>query len=655
MFNKILIANRGEIACRVIRSAKKMGINTVAVYSEVDNNSLHVELADESVCIGPPASAQSYLSIDAMINACKQTGAQAVHPGYGFLSENSEFVTRLNADKICFIGPNTRAIEVMGDKITSKRLAENAGVNTIPGYTEVVIDANHALQVANEVGYPVMLKASAGGGGKGMRVIRNDAECTEGFERASSEAQSSFGDQRIFVERYIDDPRHIEIQVLADQHGSIVYLGERECSIQRRHQKIIEEAPSPFVNDDMRRAMGEQAVQLARAVDYCSAGTVEFIVDGSHNFYFLEMNTRLQVEHPITEMITGVDLVELMVRIAAGESLPFTQEEIRLDGWAIEARIYAEDPLRGFLPSTGRLVRYQHPRETETIRVDTGVYEGAEVSMYYDPMLAKLVARGDNRDQAIRNMGDALDAFYIGGLLHNVSFLQSIMAHPRFAEGRLSTNFIDQEYADGFMPLAVESRDLSILIATGSVTHYIEVRRNARNSNARVNSIWEVITQGSQHHLVVEGTGQSYELKIDGSVYSVDTDWRPGQDLFLGRVDGERVCVQIEDLGLRKRFTHRGQQAELLVLTHRVAELNQHMIEKSPPDLSKYLLSPMPGLLLEVPVKPGSTVKAGEVLAVVEAMKMENVLVAEQEGVVVAVLATAGDSVAVDQPIIEFE
>jgi len=468
MFKKILIANRGEIACRVIKTARKMGIKTVAVYSEADKDALHVEMADEAVFIGPPPSTQSYLLIDRIVQACKDTGAEAVHPGYGFLSERPAFCEALEKEGIVFIGPKVKAIEAMGDKITSKKLAKEAGVSTVPGYTEIIKNPQEAVEIAASIGYPVMIKASAGGGGKGMRIAWNDAECTDGFERATNEARSSFGDDRVFIEKYIVEPRHIEIQVLGDSHGNIVYLGERECSLQRRNQKVIEEAPSPFLDEATRKAMGEQAVMLARAVDYQSAGTVEFIVDAKRNFYFLEMNTRLQVEHPVTEYITGLDLVEQMLRVAAGEPLSFTQDDVKLKGWAIEARVYAEDPFRNFLPSIGRLVKYMPPQENEVVRVDTGVYEGGEVSMYYDPMIAKLITYGATRDRAIAHMRDALNEFFIRGVQHNISFLAALMVHTRFMTGRISTNMIAEEYPHGFSATDVPHDDPALLISVAA-------------------------------------------------------------------------------------------------------------------------------------------------------------------------------------------
>ncbi len=661
MFKKILVANRGEIACRVFRTARRMGIKTVAVYSDADRDALHVEMADEAVHIGPPPSAQSYLVMDNIIAACKQTGADAVHPGYGFLSENKTFAEALDGAGIAFIGPGTYAIEAMGDKITSKTLAVKAGVNTIPGFTGVIENADHAVRIANEIGYPVMLKASAGGGGKGMRVARNDAECREGFERATNEARSSFGDERVFVEKFIQNPRHIEIQIIADAHGNAVYLGERECSIQRRHQKVIEEAPSPFIDEATRRAMGEQAVALARAVDYKSAGTVEFIVDAERNFFFLEMNTRLQVEHPVTEMVTSCDLVELMIRVAAGEKLPIKQCDVMIRGWAIEARVYAEDPFRNFLPSIGRLVFYRPPPENEDVRVDTGVFEGGEVSMYYDPMIAKLVTYGASRDQAIEHMRAALDSYYIRGVSHNISFLAALMAHPRFVEGRLTTNFIAEEYPDGFHAGDVPHEDPARIIAVAASVNRRYRERAARISGQlpgherKVRDDWVVVMDGEQHPVVVTNVAGGHDVEYNGESFAVRSDWQFGQPLFRGTFNGSPICVQIERANQRYHLFHGGSQVELMVMTPRAAELNAYMPVKVPPDMSKFVLSPMPGLLVSLAVQVGQDVKAGEEIAVVEAMKMENTLRAARDGKVMALHAKPGDTLAVDQPIAEFE
>jgi propionyl-CoA carboxylase alpha chain len=661
VFQKILIANRGEIACRVIKTARRMGIATVGVYSTADKDALHVSLADEAVCIGPPPSAESYLVIDNILDACQKTGADAVHPGYGFLSENAEFAERLHVAGITFIGPSVQAMTRMGDKITSKQLARDAGVNTIPGYAEVVPNAQMAASIARDVGYPVMLKASAGGGGKGMRVARNDDECRDGFERATGEATSSFGDGRVFIEKFIEQPRHIEIQVIGDIHGNVIHLGERECSLQRRHQKVIEESPSPFLDEATRRAMGGQAVALARAVQYSSAGTVEFIVDPSRNFYFLEMNTRLQVEHPVTEFVTGLDLVELMIRIAAGEPLPLAQDDVRLRGWSIEARIYAEDPFRNFLPSVGRLVRYLPPAESDVVRVDTGVYEGGEVSIYYDPMVAKLITYGGDRDQAIVRLRDALNEFYIRGVSHNISFLGALVNHPRFAEGRLSTNMIAEEYPDGFDAAYVVHDDPLLLVATCGAIHRRYRERAARITGQlegyepQVEPDWVVVMSGEKYAITVRPAHGGYDVLHGDTTYHVDTEWQFGQPLFRGRINGDEVCVQVERRHLTYRLFHWGTQVDVMVLSARSAELLARMPEKQPPDTSKFLLSPMPGLLARIVVAAGEQVKTGQDLAIVEAMKMENVLRAEREAKVVKVLVGVGETLAVDQPILEFE
>ena len=660
-FAKILVANRGEIACRVMRTARRMGIATVAVYSDPDRTALHVEEADEAVGIGGAAPAESYLRIDAIVDACRTSGAQAVHPGYGFLSENRAFREALEEADIAFIGPPADAIEAMGDKITSKRIAQKAEVSTIPGYTGVVRDADEAVRIARDIGYPVMLKASAGGGGKGMRIARDDAECREGFERAGSEARSAFGDDRLFIERFIEEPRHIEIQVLADRHGNALYLGERECSIQRRHQKIIEEAPSPFIDPSTRRAMGEQAVALARAVGYESAGTVEFIVDRERRFYFLEMNTRLQVEHPITEMVAGLDLVECMIRIAAGEPIGFEQADVSLEGWAMEARVYAESPLRGFLPSTGRLVRYLPPTPTPDVRVDTGVREGGEISIYYDPMIAKLVTRGDTRDEAIRRMRDALDAYCIRGVDSNLHFLSAVFSHPRFVAGRLSTHFIEEEYPNGFGTDDARVSDPSVFVAVAAAVQRRYRERATSISGqmpgyeATISDQWVVVMNGQEYPCHVISVEGGEEVELEGRTYVVRSDWWFGRPLFQGTVNGEPMCLQIERHGVGYRLIHRGVQADVWVLTPRQAKLRALMPEQVAPDLSRFLLSPMPGLLVSLAVGKGDCVKAGEELAVIEAMKMENVLRAENDATVKAVLAGSGDHLAVDQPIVEFE
>ena len=664
MYDKILIANRGEIACRVIRSARAMGIKTVAVYSQADAGTLHVRQADEAVAIGPAASAESYLVIDKIIAACKETGAQAVHPGFGFLSENAAFVEALDAAGIAFIGPPTGAIRAMGDKIESKRLAAAAGVSTVPGHMDLIEDAEEAVRIARQIGYPVMIKASAGGGGKGMRIAADDQEARDGFQAARNEAKASFADDRIFIEKFIEEPRHIEIQVLADRHGTALYLGERECSIQRRHQKVIEEAPSPFLDAETRAAMGEQAVALAQAVDYHSAGTVEFIVDKDRNFYFLEMNTRIQVEHPVTEMITGLDLISWMIRIAAGEALDFGQDDVRLDGWSMECRVYAEDPLRGFLPSIGRLVRYQEPStasidhsfagdEGTTVRVDSGVEEGSEISVYYDPMIAKLVTHGGDRAAAIAAMQSALDSFYIRGIGHNIPFLAAVLAHERFRAGRLTTNFIAEEFPDGFQgrELPADLRDR--LIAIAMVLEHLHLARESGETTDAADLV--VRLDGESHPRRLEGGDGSYRIRRDGGFHEVETGWRLMEPLLVATVDDQAMTVQVERKGARWRLGHAGASLEVLVLRPRIAELAAMMPVKAPPDLSKYLLSPMPGLLVSVKADVGEEVKAGQELAVVEAMKMENQLRAERDGVVSAVHAAPGDSLAVDQAILEFE
>jgi propionyl-CoA carboxylase alpha chain len=649
LFDKILIANRGEIACRVIRSAKKLGIKTVAVYSEADADALHVREADEKVFIGPSPSAQSYLLIDKIVEACKKTGAQAVHPGYGFLSEKQEFQKALAKAGIVFIGPDALAIHAMGDKIESKKLAQKAGVSTVPGYLAAIPNADEAVKIAKKVGYPVMIKASAGGGGKGMRIAYNDTEAKEGFVSATSEAKASFADDRVFIEKYVEEPRHIEIQLIADGHGNCVYLWERECSIQRRHQKVIEEAPSPFLDAKTRKAMGEQAVALAKAVKYKSAGTVEFIVDKNRKFYFLEMNTRLQVEHPVTELITGLDLVELMIKVAAGEKLPFQQKDVKLNGWAVEARVYAEDPFRNFLPSTGRLVKYREPVPGPDVRVDTGVYEGGEISMFYDPMIAKLCTHGKTRNAAIDRMRRALDEFYIRGVSHNVPFLAALMAHPRFRAGKLTTNFIAEEFKGGFTTAHLPPKDPAVLSAVAAVVERIRDERLGVTQDSRV-----VMLNREPVAVTVTGADSVFAVEVAGRRIDIKTDWQTGQPLVHAIVDGHHIVVQVDNVGSGWRLIHEGGQAEALVLTPRQAELYALMPVKAAPDTSKFLLSPMPGLLASVAVAEGQDVKAGEALAVVEAMKMENVLRATRDGTVKVLHAKAGDSLRVDQKILEF-
>jgi propionyl-CoA carboxylase alpha chain len=661
LFKKILIANRGEIACRIIRTARRMGIATVAVYSEADADALHVRMADEAIGIGPAAAAESYLKIERIVEACQAAGAEAVHPGYGFVSENPAFATALGAAGVTFIGPTPEAIAAMGDKIESKRLARAAGISTVPGRLDVIPDADTAVGVARDVGYPVMIKASAGGGGKGMRIAATDAEVRDGFRSAASEAKSSFADDRLLIEKYIEEPRHIEIQVLGDAHGNIVHLGERECSIQRRHQKVIEEAPSPLLDPETRNAMGEEAVALARAVDYRSAGTVEFIVDRERNFYFLEMNTRLQVEHPVTELVTGLDLVELMIRIASGEPLPFTQEDIRLKGWAIEARIYAEDPRRNFLPSTGRLIRYRPPAGAG-LRLDTGVFEGAEISVHYDPMIAKLVASGSDRDTAIERLRDALDGFYVAGVQHNIAFLAAVAATPRFRAGGLSTNFIAEEFGGGFAPPSgfVEP-DRVMLLAAALACRRIREREAAIdgklvNAHVAIADRSIVLLDGRSYPVSVLSEDGAYRVEIEKESYRVATDWQPGEVLLPIRVGEHAETVQIERLtGTALRLVHGGVIRRAQVLPPRAAELLALMPEKQASDTTRLLLSPMPGLLSSVVVEQGQEVKAGEPLAIVEAMKMENVLRAERDGRIARIRAHPGDSLAVDQVILEFE
>ncbi len=681
MFTKILIANRGEIACRVIATAKKMGIATVAVYSDADKEARHVKLADEAVHIGAAPSRESYLQADKIIAAAKQTGAQAVHPGYGFLSENEDFARRVEEEGIVFIGPKHYSIAAMGDKIASKKLAGEAKVSTIPGHNEPIESPEEAVQIARKIGYPVMIKASAGGGGKGLRVAFNDKECFEGFTSCRNEARNSFGDDRVFMEKFVQEPRHIEIQVLGDAHGNVVYLNERECSIQRRHQKVIEEAPSPFISDATRKAMGEQAVALAKAVKYQSAGTVEFVVGKDQDFYFLEMNTRLQVEHPVTECITGLDLVELMIRVAAGEKLPLAQADVKRDGWAIECRINAEDPFRNFLPSTGRLVRFQPPEESmfqsDTskklgVRVDTGVYEGGEIPMYYDSMIAKLIVHGTDRDDAIAKMRAALNGFAIRGINSNIPFQAALLAHPKFVAGQFNTGFIAEHYAHGFVAEDVQHEDPDFLVALAA---YMYRRSRARASGISGQLAGHEVQVGEEFVVVVlgtEGKNQYHDVSVtdfendSGSsvVHIRDKDYRISSTAHLGSIriqgacNGQGFTAQIErnrpknPLGLR--IVHNGAQIDAIVLTPRRAELLKLMPYKAPPDLSRFLLSPMPGLLVDVAVQPGQKVQAGEKLAVIEAMKMENILFAAQDGVVSKIVAGKGESLAVDQVILEF-
>jgi propionyl-CoA carboxylase alpha chain len=662
MFKKILVANRGEIACRIFRTAKSMGISTVAVYSDADKDALHVRMADESVYIGPSPSVESYLIIEKILDACKISGADAVHPGYGFLSENKKFCECLNAQGIAFIGPSLKAIESMGDKITSKLIALNAGVNTVPGYDDIIKDSDEAVKIAKDIGYPIMLKATAGGGGKGMRIAWNEKECQEGFIRATNEAISSFGDGRIFIEKYIQDPRHIEIQIMADSYGNMVYLGERECSIQRRHQKVIEEAPSPFLTKIDREKMGKQAILLAKAVDYKSAGTVEFIVDANKNFYFLEMNTRLQVEHPVTEMVTGLDLVELMIKVAAGQKLPLLQKDIQLRGWAIETRIYAEDPFQGFLPSVGRMERYIEPAD-DGVRIDSGIFEGGEVSIFYDPMISKLITYGTDRNQAIEKMSNALDSYYIRGVKNNISFLSALIIHPRFISGNLTTNFINEEYPEGFSINVLSQADMAVFVATAAVIHVIKSNRHTLISDQLVGHEYSpleklvVITNNGaqEYQLLVSGSDQSYTVDLDGQLFTFETDWCIGEPLLRASINGREVVLQVDQIGQYIHLFHQGSKKEILVVSPKLAELNKHMLIKEKPDTSKLLVSPMPGLLVKLSVRVGDTVKSGQDIAVIEAMKMENNLCANNDGVVLNIPVSEGDSLAVGELIVEFE
>jgi propionyl-CoA carboxylase alpha chain len=665
MFAKILIANRGEIACRVIRTARAMGIATVAVYSDADANALHVAMAEEAVHIGPSPAAESYLIADKIIAACKATGAEAVHPGYGFLSERAGFVEALSAAGIAFIGPPAPAIAAMGDKIESKRRAKAAGVSVVPGFVGEIDGTDHAVEIAAGIGYPVMMKASAGGGGKGMRLAWSEADVREGFESVKREALASFGDDRVFIEKFVEQPRHIEIQLIGDAHGNVIYLNERDCSIQRRHQKVVEEAPSPFVTPEMRRAMGEQAVALAKNVGYTSAGTVEFIAGADRSFYFLEMNTRLQVEHPVTECITGLDLVELMIRVAAGEALPFAQADVRLDGWAIETRVYAEDPYRGFLPSIGRLSACKPPEAgrhgNALVRIDTGVEEGAEISIFYDPMIAKLITHAPTRAEAIAAQADALDAYFIRGINHNIDFLSAIMAHPRFQAGdNVTTGFIAEEYPDGFHGAPVDAGTRAAIAAAAGVVQAIEAERaqlidgQLSGTGAEYGSDWVVELAGEQIPIAVNGDGDRFEVTIGDADIMVATDWRVGSPLFEASIDGTSRWLAIEKHGSGMAVTTRGASHRVRVLTPRAAALAKFMLPKVAPDLSRFLLCPMPGLVVSVAVKEGDKVEAGQQLATVEAMKMENILRAQKTGTIGKVLAKAGDSLAVDAVILEF-
>ena len=665
MFNKILIANRGEIACRVIKTAKQMGIKTVAVFSDADRNALHVQMADEAVNIGPPPANQSYIDIKKVISAVKKTNAQAVHPGYGFLSENAKFAQSLSDIGVTFIGPPQNAIESMGDKITSKKIAQEAGVNTVPGYMGVIKDENEALSISEKIGYPVMIKASAGGGGKGMRIAWNDSEVKEGFQSSKNEAASSFGDDRIFIEKFVTQPRHIEIQVLADTKGNCIYLGERECSIQRRNQKVVEEAPSSFLDEKTRRKMGEQACNLAKAVGYSSAGTVEFIVDKDKNFYFLEMNTRLQVEHPVTELITGIDLVEQMILVAAGKPLSITQKDIKLTGWAIESRLYAEDPYRNFLPSIGRLTRYRPPAEIKDkhsiVRNDTGVYEGGEISMYYDPMIAKLCTWAPDRAKAIEQMRIALDRFEVEGIGHNLPFLSAVMDHKKFISGKITTAFIAEEYSEGFTGVDLNDDKIKDLAACAAAMNRVaEIRRTKisgrmDNHERRVGDDWVVQIAGKVFLVnVLADTAGANVIFEDETSIRISGDWLPGKKLANMTAGDKNLVIKINKITGGFRMRTRGADLKVLVRTPRQAELSKHMQEKLPPDTSKMLLCPMPGLLVKIDVEIGQEVQEGQPLCTVEAMKMENILRAERKGVVAKINSSVGDSLAVDDIILEF-
>jgi propionyl-CoA carboxylase alpha chain len=668
MFKRILIANRGEIACRIIKSARNMGIETVAVYSEADNDALHVEMADTAILIGPPAAAQSYLVIEKIVAACKDSGAEAVHPGYGFLSERETFPKALEAAGIVFIGPNAKAIAAMGDKIESKKAAAAAKVSTVPGHLGVIADDKEAVKIANEIGYPVMIKASAGGGGKGMRIAWSESEVAEGFARSKSEAKSSFGDDRMFIEKFIVDPRHIEIQLLGDKHGNVIYLNERECSIQRRNQKVIEEAPSPLLDEATRRKMGEQAVALAQAVGYDSAGTVEFVAGQDKSFFFLEMNTRLQVEHPVTELITGIDLVEQMIRSAAGEKLSIKQSDVKLNGWAVESRVYAEDPYRNFLPSTGRLTRYRPPAERVsggvTVRNDTGVYEGGEISLFYDPMIAKLVTHAPTRAEAIEAQGSALDAFVIDGIRHNIPFLSALMAHPRWKSGKLSTGFIAEEFPDGFHPQVPEGERADVLACVAAAIDHVlgERKRNisgqmtGRTVTREANrAVW---LGAKEYRLEVKrenGTiGVRFPEQGKSGIRHLASHWKPGDPLWSGTIDSQPVAVQVRTIPNGFTLSYQGVETRAYVYTDTEAAYARLMPVKKAPDMGKFVLCPMPGLVVSIAVKEGQEVKAGETVAVVEAMKMENVLRAEIDGTVKKVNAKPGDSLAVDAVILEF-
>ncbi len=666
MFKKILIANRGEIACRIARTARKMGIKTVAVYSDADKYGRHVRACDEAIYIGPSPAAESYLVMEKLLSACRQTGAEAVHPGYGFLSERTAFAQALANEGITFIGPNAAAVKLMGDKILANRAAKEAGVPTVPGHWDQIASPEEAVGIAHGIGFPVMLKAAAGGGGKGIRIARDEAELKDAFRLATSEARSAFGDDRVFIEKFIEQPRHIEIQVLGDKHGNVVHLDERECSIQRRHQKVIEEAPSPFLDGATRREMGMRAVALAKTCGYDSAGTVEFIVDQRRNFFFLEMNTRLQVEHSVTEFTHNIDLVEWMIRIAAGQELTIRQEDVQPHGWSVEARVYAEDPNRKFMPSTGRLVRYREPAESEDVRIDSGVYEGGEISMFYDPMISKVTTWGRDRDSAIALMRRALDEFYINGVHHNIAFLTALMANPRFLQGRLSTAFIAEEYPDGFSPAPLEAQDLDSILAVSVLMHlrYLyrakDVTGQMPGYGRKFHPEWVAMIAKKYYPVSVEehsgrGSEEGFDILHGGHTLSIRSDWVVGEPVLRCTINGQPHSFKVERVGIGYRLYHLGAQVDVLIYTREVAELAKMMPERKPPDMSKYLLSPMPGLLQSLSVEPGERVDTGDELAIVQAMKMENILRATQPGKVCKLHAKAGDTLAVGQIIIEFE
>ncbi len=672
MFNTILIANRGEIACRIIRTARLLGIKTVAVYSDADRDALHVDMASDAVYIGPAPATESYLNVEAIMAAIKETGADAVHPGYGFLSENADFAERLSEKGVTFIGPDPTAIRLMGDKIRSKKLAEKASVPTVPGHAEPVTSVADAKKIAKQIGYPVILKASAGGGGKGMRLVEDESQIEEGLRASTAEAESSFGDGRVFVEKFITDPRHIEIQILADGHGNVLHLMERECSIQRRHQKVVEEAPSSFVDEKMRAEMGAQAIALAKAVDYVSAGTVEFIVDKDKNFYFLEMNTRLQVEHPVTEFITDIDLVEQMIRVAAGEELSFNQEDIKINGWAMESRLYAEDPKRGFLPAIGRLIRYREPvtgvfGTHKNVRVDGGVNEGDEITRFYDPLVSKLITHGATRDEAINHMRWALDEYYVRGIGNNIGFLAAVMMHPRFCSGDLTTNFITEEFGEYFVPEETIHEDFGMLAALAGAIHCRVLERDIQLTGRSMDNTvlprgdfelgqdWVVVINGESYPVSVPPSDGEIEVRADGRNFVIATDWSTSQELLKGTVNGEDVCLQVDRNGSGYQLWHLGLRADVRILSPEAAEFLDRMPPKKKADMTKKLLSPMPGLLVSVEVVEGQEVKADEALAVVEAMKMENQLLAERDGIVSVIHLDPGDSLDVGQVILEFE